>query len=110
MECDRQPAHQALGYGAERLVGRQIRPGRTPLTRFDPVSGGALEASRDLLVDRPCEFLEHRMHVAEILTKWVAATERHPDRAGAKLADRGQIVRPEIVNGVERDEALDLQG
>src|SRR5206468_5331967 len=34
MKHDGQPAHQPLGHRAERLVGGQVRPGRTALPRF----------------------------------------------------------------------------
>ena len=65
MEHDRQSPHQALGHGPERLVGRQIRPGRAPLARLDPVSGGTLEADRDFLVDRPRLIEEGRFSLAD---------------------------------------------
>ena len=49
------------------------------------------------------------MHGEEVLAKRVATPKRHPDRAGAKLADHGQIVRPEVVDRIERDQALELR-
>ena len=109
MQHDRHASHQPLAHGAKRLVSRQIGPRRTPLSRLDPLDGGPLEASGDLLVHRPRQLLKHRVHGEEVLAKRAATPERHPDRAGAKLAHHGQIVRPEVVDRVERDQALELR-
>src|SRR5580700_6845746 len=62
------PAHDALGRGSERLVGRQVRPGCAKLGWVCP-AGYPLG---DFLVNSRPKLLEHRIHGRQILVQRVA--------------------------------------
>src|SRR5713226_3186572 len=104
-----QPSYDPLAGAAEGLVGCQIGPGGAPLRRIDSVRLGLRQAPCNLRVDLGIELFKARVHCLQIFMKRLPAAPGHPLDAFAECGDRGQMFRPEVVEGSQRNHPFEIR-